>query len=110
MNINFVERASLPQPRLEFAAEGRYLTVRLPEVAHPLDRRPDGARVAVDFSIHRHILYQEPAAGLEELGDALDGTLWFRKQFVAYLSGTLHQKAARRRTCMRSNRTWTTSK
>ena len=79
VNIDFVERASLLQPRLEFAADGRYLTVRLPELAHQLHPLPNGGCVAFDLPIRRHFLYQEPAAGLYELDDALEGALWFRK-------------------------------
>ncbi len=81
VDVDLAEHASLLQPRLEFAADGRYLAVRLPELAHQLEPRPNGARIAFDFPAHRCLLYQEPATGLDELGDALEDALWFRKLY-----------------------------
>lgn len=52
MNVDFAERANLPQPRLEFTADGWYLTVRLPVLAHQLNPRLNGTRVACDLPIH----------------------------------------------------------
>ena len=98
MDVDLAESAGLPQPRLKFAAEGQYPTVRPQEIGHQLDPRPSGARVAFDLPVHRQLLYREPTPGLDELGDALEDALWFWKLFIAACpssrSGTLHQKSA----------------
>ena len=83
VNVDFAERAGLPYPRLDFAPNDRHLTVRLPELAQQLEPRPEGVRLAFDILTHRRLLYQKPAAGLDELGDSLEDALWFRKLLAA---------------------------
>ena len=83
MDVDFAESASLPHPRFEFAAERQCPAFRHQVLAHQPESRPNGVRVAFDLPIHRYILHQEPAAGLDELGDALEDALWIRKLFTA---------------------------
>ena len=79
VDVDFAESANLTHPRFEFAAEGQHPAVRYQVLAHQVEPRPNGAGVASDLPIHRHILYQEPAARFDEFGDALEDALWSRK-------------------------------
>ena len=73
MDVDLAERSG--QPRLQLGADGQDLAVGLPILAQQIDCRANGARVPFDLAVHRQFLYEEPAAGPNERGDAFEGGL-----------------------------------
>ena len=117
MDVDLAERAGLLQPWLQFGADGRDLVVRLPILAQQIDCRAKCVRVAFKLVGDRPFLYEEPAAGPDERGDALEGGPGIRelcvRDFLRTKPVTRYKEKVRiclRRTCTRTKRTWTTSK
>jgi hypothetical protein len=82
MDVDLAERASLLHPRLQFRAGSQDLAVGFPILVQQTSRRAKGIHVPFNLAVHRPILYEEPAAGPDERGNAFEDGLGIRELYV----------------------------
>lgn len=83
VNVDLAECASLPQPGLQFRGDPRVLAVGFPVLVKQLDCRPKCGHILINHLADPYLFYEEPAAGLDELGDALEDALGVRELCVS---------------------------
>jgi len=79
MNDDLAERASLPEPGLQFLADPQVLAIGFPDLAQQSIHRPNSGRVPHYFASDLRLFCEEPPAGLHQSRDTFKNTLGVRE-------------------------------